>query len=101
MPSSKLRTARALYSLPPYILCNALFITHKTFIMNNYITDADTRIGTVAGTLLVVLCKIDTEQLLSTIIVAGSGAIASFIVSVACRYCWNRLSGRQDKESQQ
>jgi hypothetical protein len=69
--------------------------------MNNYITDADTRIGTVAGTLLVVLCKIDTEQLLSTIIVAGSGAIASFIVSVVCRYCWAKLGRKRDKESQQ
>jgi len=69
--------------------------------MNNYITDTDTRIGTVTGTLLVVLCKIDTEQLLSTIIVAGSGAIASFIVSVACRYCWNLLRRKHDRESQQ
>ena len=69
--------------------------------MNNYITDTDTRIGTVTGTLLVVLCKIDTEQLLSTIIVAGSGAIASFIVSVACRYCWTRLGRRREKGPQQ
>ena len=69
--------------------------------MNNYITDIDTRIGTVSGTLLVVLCQIDTQQLLSTIIVAGSGAIASFIVSVACRFLWARLGRKHDRESQQ
>ena len=65
--------------------------------MNNYITDADTRTGTITGTLLVLLTRIDPTQLLSTVVVAGSGAIASFIVSVACRYCWNRLGGKNKK----
>jgi hypothetical protein len=73
----------------------SLIITHhKKYNMNNYITDTDTRIGTLTGTLLVVLCKIDADQLLSTVIVAGSGAIVSFIVSATCRFLWNRIRGK-------
>jgi hypothetical protein len=38
--------------------------------------------GTVSSTLLVLLFSIDTEELLSTIILAAIGAIVSFIISV-------------------
>jgi hypothetical protein len=67
--------------------------------MNNYITDADTRTCTITGTLLVIVCKIDTTQLISTVVVAGTGAIASFVASVCCRYVWNRIR-RQDGKNE-
>jgi hypothetical protein len=38
--------------------------------------------GTIGSTLLVLLFSIDTEELLSTIILAAIGAIVSFIISV-------------------
>ena len=65
-------------------------------IMNNYITDADTRAGTITGTLLVLLFQVNLTQLLSTVIVAASGAIASFVVSASCRYLYNRF-GKKDE----
>jgi hypothetical protein len=77
--------------------CISIFFTIKNYAMNNYITDADTRNGTISGTLLVLLIHIDPAQLLSTVIVAVSGAIASFMASVACRYCWDRFSRRNKK----
>ena len=38
--------------------------------------------GTIGSTLLVLLIHIDTEELLSTIILAAIGAIVSFMISV-------------------
>jgi hypothetical protein len=38
--------------------------------------------GTISSTLLVLLFKIDTEDLLSTIILASIGAVVSFTISV-------------------
>ena len=38
--------------------------------------------GTIGSTLLVLLFSIDTEEVLSTIILAAIGAIVSFMISV-------------------
>jgi hypothetical protein len=57
----------------------------------NYITDTHTRTGTLGGTLLVVILNIDSMQLLSTIIMAATGAVVSFVMSVFCKYLWKRI----------
>ena len=62
--------------------------------MNNPILNADTRAGTIAGTLLAFGVALDCGQLLSTIILAGAGAIVSFFVSVGCRYITGRINRR-------
>lgn len=53
--------------------------------MNNYITDIDTRTGTIGGTLCVLLFNIQPAQLLTTAILAAIGAFVSFVVSVLCK----------------
>jgi hypothetical protein len=58
----------------------------------NYITDPDTRTGTLGGTMLVIVLNIDTTQLLSTIILAATGAVVSFAVSVVCKYAWRKFN---------
>ncbi len=58
----------------------------------NYITDPHTRTGTLGGTLLVVILNIDTTQLLSTIILAATGAVVSFVMSVLCKYAWKKMN---------
>jgi hypothetical protein len=64
---------------------------YKLYAMN-YLTDADTRSGTIGGTILVIVLQIDTTQLLSTIILAATGAVVSFAVSVFCKYAWKKLN---------
>jgi hypothetical protein len=48
--------------------------------------DGNTRAGMASGTMLVLLFKIDGEELLSTIILAVIGAIASFGASKLLEY---------------
>ncbi len=59
--------------------------------MNHYIFDRDFFSGTIGGTLLVVFLNIKAEQLLSSAVVAATGALVSFIVSVLCRFAWEKL----------
>lgn len=59
----------------------------------NYITDSDTRTGTIGGTLLVLLYSIDPAQLLTSVILAATGALVSFAVSVVCNYVWKKMKG--------
>ena len=58
--------------------------------MNNYITDAGTRTGTIGGTLLVLVLQVNINQLLNTVLTAATGALVSFLVAVACKYLGNR-----------
>ena len=60
-------------------------------IMDNLITDADTRTGTVGGTLLVLLCHIDSGLILKTAVTAATGALVSFAVSVLCHFILKKI----------
>ena len=60
----------------------------------NYLTDIHTRTGTLGGTILVVILNIDTTQLLSTIVMASTGAVVSFVMSVFCKYLWKKLGNK-------
>jgi len=62
----------------------------------NYISDIHTRTGTLGGTLLVIILNIDATQLLSTVILAASGAVVSFVMSVFCKYLWKKMGGKAD-----
>ena len=59
--------------------------------MNHYIFDRDFYSGTIGGTCLAILLNINWQQLLTSAVVAATGAIASFIVSVFCRFAWEKL----------
>jgi mannitol-specific phosphotransferase system IIBC component len=65
--------------------------------MNNYITANGTLTHTISGTLLALLLQVNSSQLISTIVVAATGAITSFLVSIACKALWNFL--KRDKEN--
>jgi len=58
----------------------------------NYISDPETRSGTICGTLLVLLYSVDPTQLLSSVILAATGAFVSFVVSLGCKYLWRRIN---------
>ncbi|CAN5861252.1 hypothetical protein BH11BAC4_BH11BAC4_22630 [soil metagenome] len=53
--------------------------------MDNYLTDTNTRTGTIGGTLCVLLFTLEPAQLLTTAILAAIGALVSFGVSVLCK----------------
>ena len=61
--------------------------------MESPITSTNTKAGTAGGLILVLLFKININELLSTAIVAALGAAVSFGVSVLLKYTmkrWNR-----------
>jgi len=43
--------------------------------------------GTLGGIITILLVNIGTGDILRTIILAGTGAVASLLVSLACKYC--------------
>ncbi|CAN5886269.1 hypothetical protein BH11BAC4_BH11BAC4_06700 [soil metagenome] len=63
--------------------------------MSNYFIDADTRIGTISGTLLVLLVNINTGEFLKTVIMAATAAAVSFSVSLFCKYILKRISRKK------
>ena len=65
--------------------------------MTNYITDADTRMGTIGGTLLVMLANINAGQLFNTVVMATTGAVVSFAVSLSCKYVSERMKRRKGR----
>ncbi|MBC7534680.1 MAG: hypothetical protein H7258_03190 [Ferruginibacter sp.] len=54
--------------------------------------DANTRVGTCSGTLLVLLFKINNEELLTTVILAGLGAVVSFGTSVLLKCLMKKIT---------
>ena len=60
--------------------------------MNNFF-DSDTRTGTMGGMLLVLL-NINPPELLNTVVIAATGAIVSFMVSVLCKFVWEKINGK-------
>ena len=54
--------------------------------MNNNIISTDTKIGTLNGTLLVLLYSISASDIVRSCILAATGAAVSFIVSLMCKW---------------
>jgi len=71
--------------------------------MNNYITDADTRTGTIGGMLFALLLQVDINHLLNTALTAATGALVSFGVAVTCKYisnrCFPKKQGNQENKA--
>ncbi len=58
-----------------------------------YLNDPDTRTGTFGG-LLLVLLSIESPELLNTVVIAATGALVSFMVSVLCKWAWRKMHGK-------
>ncbi len=59
--------------------------------MHNYNFDTDTLSGTAGGTLLVLLYSLSPSELLNTVVIAATGALVSFIVSLFCKFIWRKI----------
>lgn len=55
--------------------------------------DHTTTAGTVTGTVITVAANIDSQDYLKTVILAGVGAIASFVISLCLKWLWRVLKG--------
>lgn len=56
-----------------------------TFLFNS-----DTRAGTIVGTMLVIIANLDSGEMLKTGILAGFGALVSFVVSTTLKWLHSR-----------
>ncbi len=59
--------------------------------MDQHFLNSNTKTGTICGTLLVLLFKLNGEDLLVSAILAGTGAAVSFLVSVLLKWLMRRL----------
>ena len=59
---------------------------------------AGTRTGTVSGTLLVILSSIRINDLLETIVLAATGAVVSFLVTLVLRRLFRKRERRTNNE---
>lgn len=73
------------------------FLNSKSNTMNNYNPDNNTLSCTIAGTLLALLNSINPGELLNTVIIAATGALVSFIVSLFCKYLWHKITEEIDR----
>jgi len=64
--------------------------------MHNFNLDNNTLSSTIAGTLLVLLYSVNPGELLNTVIIAATGALVSFIVSLFCKYIWHKITEETD-----
>lgn len=60
--------------------------------MNNIFLSGDTKIATLNGALLVLLYSIDSSQILTSVIVAATGALVSFLVTVFLKFLWEQIN---------
>ena len=65
--------------------------------MNNYNPDNSTISCTAIGTLLVLLNSINPGELFNTVIIAATGALVSFIVSLFCKFIWYKITEDVDR----
>ena len=63
-----------------------------------YPPDMNTRAGTVGGLLLVLLLKLDAVTLFETAVVAATGAVVSFTVSVSLKWLIRKVKSRLRKD---
>ncbi len=65
--------------------------------MNNFNFDHHTLMGTAGGTLLVIIMQINAEQVLTSAILAATGALVSFVVSLFCKWVLKQITLRNSK----
>jgi hypothetical protein len=59
--------------------------------MNNFHPDSDTLSCTLGGTLLALLYSVQLSELLNTVVIAATGAVVSFVVSLFCKFIWRKI----------
>ncbi|MBC7537073.1 MAG: hypothetical protein H7258_15390 [Ferruginibacter sp.] len=59
--------------------------------MDQPLLNGNTKTGTLCGTMLVLLFKLNSEDLLVSAVLAATGAAVSFLVSVLLKYVWGRI----------
>ena len=59
--------------------------------MNNNQLDNDTLSCTAIGTLLVILNSINPGELLNSVVIAATGTVVSFMVSLLCKFIWRKM----------
>ncbi|MEO6671409.1 MAG: hypothetical protein ABIN36_18140 [Ferruginibacter sp.] len=59
--------------------------------MEQPLLHSNTKAGTVCGTMLVLLFKLNSEDLIVSAVLAATGAAVSFLVSVLLKYVWGRM----------
>ncbi|MFT3910941.1 MAG: hypothetical protein QM737_16095 [Ferruginibacter sp.] len=63
--------------------------------MNNNIISTDTKIGTLNGTLLVLLYSISAADIIRSCVLAATGAAVSFVMSLFCKWAWKKVQERK------
>jgi len=64
--------------------------------MNNHNLDANTLSCTAVGTLLALLYSINLAEILNTMLIAATGSVVSFVVSLLCKYLWQKMKAEND-----
>ncbi|MEO8769977.1 MAG: hypothetical protein ABI402_07825 [Ferruginibacter sp.] len=59
--------------------------------MDQPLLNSNTKTGTLCGTMLVLLFKLNSEDLAVSAVLAATGATVSFLVSVLLKYLWGRI----------
>ena len=59
--------------------------------MNTNRLDNDTLSCTIIGTALVLLYSINPTELLNAVVIAATGTVVSFLVSVFCKFVWRKI----------
>ena len=64
--------------------------------MNNHNIDTNTLSCTAVGTLLALLYTINPAEIVNTAVIAATGAVVSFVVSLFCKYLWQKIKAEKD-----
>ena len=59
--------------------------------MNDNYPDNSTLSCTIAGTFLVLLYSLNPTEIMNTVIIAATGAVVSFFVSLFCKFLWRKI----------
>jgi hypothetical protein len=59
--------------------------------MEQPLLHTSTKTGTICGTMLVLLFKLNSEDLIVSALLAATGAAVSFFVSVLLKWVWRRI----------
>lgn len=57
----------------------------------NYLICFETKVGTFGGVLTMLLFSVQPGQLLTTAVVAATGTLVSFLVSVFCKWVFEKM----------
>ena len=68
-----------------------------TVIEFHFPPDMNTRVGTIGGMVLVMLLKLDAVTLLETAVVAATGAVVSYSVSVLLKWVIRKVKSYRSK----